>query len=210
LLDRSFSGGIDTDGRHRSNARLRFVYDRVRNLDTLFDRRQVVYSANFTVNRVVSQLNIGGFAGDDVDLENNRLGRTVDIAAGGVLRPTSRLQINLTNDIRWLSERRAGQSSRVFTAQVERIRAQYVFNSRTFVRAIVQNTRTNRNIALYDDPVAPHSGSLAAQFLFAYKVNWQSVLFVGLGDLRDAGPNDGDLKDAQKQVFIKISRAFLR
>ena len=35
----------------------------------------------------------------------------------------------------------AGASGRLFTAQVERIRATYTFNSKMFVRGIVQNVR---------------------------------------------------------------------
>ncbi|HSP15849.1 MAG TPA: DUF5916 domain-containing protein [Thermoanaerobaculia bacterium] len=209
-LYRLISGGVDTDGRHRLNARLRFAYDRVRNGDSFFNRGQFLYNMNFAVNGVISQVNLGGFAGQDVDFANNRLGRTVDIAVGGILRPTSRLQINLTNDVRWLTERPDDHSSRLFTAQVERVRAQYVLNSRMFVRAIAQNTRTNRNVTLYDGGAVPHNGSLATQFLFAYTVNWQSVLFVGFGDLREAGPYDGNLQESKRQLFIKISRAFLR
>src|SRR5256886_13594606 len=51
-----------------------------------------------------------------------------------------------------------------------------------FVRAIVQNERTNRGLTT---PSRRHGGALSTQLLYAYKVNWQSVLYVGYGDIRD-------------------------
>ena len=51
------------------------------------------------------------------------------------------------------------------------------------MRAVVQNQRTHRD--RFDSPEAPRSGSLSTQVLFAYQLNWQSVLYVGYGDLRD-------------------------
>lgn len=210
LLERFFSAGLDGDGRLRSNMSAAVIFDRVRSGTVLLDRRQLQFAANFTVSRVVSQINVSGTVGQDVDFHNSLPGHGADISLGGRLRPTSHLQVDLTNDVRWLEESPHGQTSRLFTAQVERVRAEYAFTSRSFVRAIVQNTRTNRNLGLYGSGVTQHDGALAAQLLFAYKVNWQSVLFVGFGDVRDAGPFDADLRDARRQFFVKISRAFLR
>ena len=56
----------------------------------------------------------------------------------------------------------------------------------------------------------PHGGSLATQMLFAYKVNWQSVLYVGYGDLRDVTNAEGDFDLGSRQVFMKLSYAFQR
>jgi hypothetical protein len=45
--------------------------------------------------------------------------------------------------------------------------------------------------------------------LFAYKVNWQSVVFLGYGDNRIL--SDGNrLEKADRQFFIKVSYAFQR
>ena len=46
--------------------------------------------------------------------------------------------------------------------------------------------------------------------LFAYKVNWQSVLYVGYGDLRDVTGLEGDFDLGERQVFMKLSYAFQR
>jgi hypothetical protein len=93
---------------------------------------------------------------------------------------------------------------------VERIRAQYTFTPRMFVRAIVQNQRTARNTSFYADETDHRSGQLATQALFAYKLNWQSVLFFGFGDLRGVTAEEGDFEKDARQVFLKLSYAFQR
>jgi len=103
-----------------------------------------------------------------------------------------------------------GRRGRLFTAQVERVRAQYMFNNRMFLRGILQNQRTSRGRDLYTSDVDQHSGSFASQLLFAYKLNWQTVMFLGVGDLREVVADNGDFEPSARQVFLKMSYAFQR
>jgi len=57
--------------------------------------------------------------------------------------------------------------------------------------------------------VKPRSGDFAGSILFAYKLNWQSVMFVGYGDDRALSPG-GDLAPVDRQFFAKLSYAFQR
>ena len=52
----------------------------------------------------------------------------------------------------------------------------------------------------------PH---LSASALFAYKLNWQSVLFVGYGDDRELS-HEYELEKTGRQFFTKVSYAFQR
>ena len=79
-----------------------------------------------------------------------------------------------------------------------------------FLRAIVQNQRSNFNQNFYSFGVDQHGGSLASQLLFAYKVNWQTLIFVGYGDLRDVTADAGDFAKDSRQFFMKVSYAFQR
>jgi hypothetical protein len=83
-----------------------------------------------------------------------------------------------------------------------------MFTPRMFVRAVVQNQRTHSD--RFDFPDDPHSGQLATQLLFAYKVNWQSEIYVGYGDLRDVTGAEGNFDLGSRQVFMKLSYAFQR
>lgn len=68
---------------------------------------------------------------------------------------------------------------------------------------------TTRTPDLYLDVVGRRSGSLNASALFAYKLNWQSVLFVGYGDDRQSDDAHA-LAPTGQQIFVKMSYAFQR
>ncbi|MEO8383447.1 MAG: DUF5916 domain-containing protein [Acidobacteriota bacterium] len=206
LLYRQISAGVGMDGKFRSFTRLRVAHDTVANAGETFDRDRLYYQVQFAVNRVISFIGMDGWVGDEVDFNNNRLGRGANMNANVQIRPSNHLALGLTSGIRWLGI----SGDRLFTSQVERLRATYTFNERMFVRAILQNQRTNRDRDLYGFEVDQHGGSLAGQALFAYKLNWQTVFYVGYGDLREATANEGDLEPSNRQFFAKVSYAFQR
>ena len=210
LLYRLFSAGFGADGKFRSFSRWRYAIDTVRNGEDVFTRKRVYFEEDFAVNHVLPSVGINGWGGDEVDFANNRLGKGANVNLSASLRPSDRFSISLTNGLRWLRVRpEDAPAARLFTSQVERVRGQYMFTPRMFVRAVVQNQHTNRDAALFTSSVPRHGGSLATQMLFAYQVNWQSVLYVGYGDLRDVTDTDHfDL--GSRQVFMKLSYAFQR
>jgi hypothetical protein len=206
ILYRLASAGFGADGKHRSFTRLRIAHDTVRSGDDVFDRNRLYFQFQFGVNRVISYISTDGWAGEEVDFDNNRLGRGANVNFNATLRPTNHLAVGLTSSLRWLNI--AGD--RLFTSQVERMRATYTFNARTFLRAIVQNTRTNRDRDLYGFETDQHSGDLSNQLLFAYKLNWQTVFYVGYGDLQEVTGVDGEFLPSNRQFFAKVSYAFQR
>src|SRR5262249_38183412 len=102
-----------------------------------------------------------------------------------------------------------GGRSRLFTARVDRLRATYNFSARCFVRAIGQWTETRRDPSLYTDEVSRREGAFTGSLLFAYKLNWQTVLFAGYGDTRELTA-DEDLARTDRQFFVKLSYALQR
>jgi hypothetical protein len=189
----------------------------------VLSRNQLVYTVQFAVSRLIPQVSFDGWVGQDIDFFNNRVGHGARVNFSTSLRPTSRLAMSTTTVLQWLSEKgaTAGVEGRLFTAQVERVRAQYMFSPRMFVRAVVQNQRTSSNPLIYGVDLPLRDGNLSSQLLFAYKVNWQSVLYVGYGDIRDV--NEEVQVDAtnpanrvyrrnfllsNRQLFFKLSYAF--
>jgi hypothetical protein len=57
--------------------------------------------------------------------------------------------------------------------------------------------------------VRARDAAFTASALFAYKLYWQTVLFVGYGDDRALAETD-TLEPASRQFFAKISYAFQR
>ena len=207
-LYRLMSFGFGSDGKYQSFNRLRYAYETVRAGDQLFQRHQLLFSEQFSLGRKISQVGANGWIGQEVDFTNLHLGRGASISPFATIRPTNHLQLDLTTGLRWLTVPNSGERHRVFTSQVERLRASYTFNSRMFLRTILQNQRTNRNDRLYLEMVDRHSGSLASQLLFAYKLNWQTVMYVGYGDLHDVLPEENEFRPSNRQFFFKLSYAF--
>ena len=102
-----------------------------------------------------------------------------------------------------------GISGRLFTADLARVKATYVFNARFLIRLIGQYLDTRRDTALWIDPVAAREGEFDGSVLLAYKLNWQTVVFLGYGDNRTLQEN-GSLTRAERQAFLKVSYAFQR
>jgi hypothetical protein len=67
----------------------------------------------------------------------------------------------------------------------------------------------DRAPALYTEEVVPHEGTLSGQLLLSYKLNWQSVVFVGYGDDRELSDLD-HLEKLDRQFFVKLSYALQR
>ena len=65
--------------------------------------------------------------------------------------------------------------------------AQYLW-----LRLIAQYVETERDVSLYANPddFDDETGFLSASAVFAYKLNWQTVLFVGYGDNRELSEFD--------------------
>lgn len=53
------------------------------------------------------------------------------------------------------------------------------------------------------------SGSWSGSMLVAYKLDWQSVVFLGYGDNRTL-VEDNRFEKADRQFFLKLSYAFQR
>ncbi|HEY2944339.1 MAG TPA: DUF5916 domain-containing protein [Vicinamibacteria bacterium] len=210
LLFRELSVGAGMDGRWNSFMRFRYASDRVRTGDLVLPRQQFIYTVNANPSRAVSQLSLDGFVGQQIDFANNRRGHGADVTLQGTLRPTNHLELRLRSGRRWLNVNPGtGGSSRLFTAQVQRLRATYNFTARAFLRLIGQWVETNRDPSLYTTEVARRDGDFSGSALFAYKLNWQTVLFVGYGDNRALTETE-DLVRADRQLFLKLSYALQR
>jgi hypothetical protein len=208
LLFRTFSAGVGMDGRYRSFWRFRVAKDAVRSDKTVFARDRFYYQAEISPSQKFTRVTLSGWVGEEVDFVKNRLGEGADINLTATLRPTNHLQLALTSGMRFLNV----DEGHLFTSQIERIRATYTFNTKMFVRAIVQNRRNNFNRDLYlpEAELDQHSGNVATQLLFAYKLNWQTVLFLGGGDLREVKADEGDFQKTGREIFLKVSYAFQR
>jgi hypothetical protein len=92
---------------------------------------------------------------------------------------------------------------------VERLKATYTFSPRSFLRLIGQQDRTDRDPDLYIDSVDAHTGTLSFSSLYAFKLNWETVFFLGYGD-EAALTEERRYEADSRSLFLKISYAFQR
>jgi hypothetical protein len=209
LAFRQTSAGFGLDARWSSFLRLRWARETYRVGDQLLGRDLAYLSFNASPGRRWAKVGLDGFFGEDVDFQNGREGRGGSLTFTSTFRPTDHLDLGITLRRRFLDVPSAGRDVRLFTARVERLKATYTFDARTFLRLVVQAVETERRVEAYNHPVRREDRGVDASLLFAYKLNWQTVLFAGVGDQR-ALDDDGELADAGRQLFLKLSYAFQR
>ncbi len=210
VLLRQFYAGFGFDGRWGSRGRFRFFKDDVQAGGVLVPRHQMVYDVSISPTRFVSNIELQGWVGQEADFDNSRPGHGANVNLSGAVRPTDHLEVQLLGAKRWLDVAPSPTSrGRLFTADIERIRATYTFSSRMFLRLIGQWARTVRDTTLYVDDADAKDGGFGGSALLAYKLNWQTVMFVGFGDSREFDAA-GVLQKKDRQFFAKLSYALQR
>jgi hypothetical protein len=217
LLLRSLDPGFELQGFWNSFISVEHRTDRVWTGSRLVDAGYFVTTVQMSPSLRVSDLSLNLTAGDDVDFANQRPGRGVTLAAQTTVRPTDHLTLQLNGSRRWLDVSPAGggvlgdRDARLFTAEVARVKATYTFTSRAFLRLIAQRVRTVRDLGLYDPALgfAHREEGVTGSALLSYKLNWQTVLFLGYSDDRALAVDDR-LAPAGREIFLKVSYAFQR
>jgi len=210
LLLQQVSAGAGMDALWSSQVQLSYSHDRILAGTEVLPRQQLVYSVSVSPSMTFSQIELSGSAGQQIDFENARTGTGADIAVALTVRPTPHLELILNESLRWLDVRSDGEKQRLFTARVDRLRATYSFSARMFIRAIGQYEVTRRDPDLYLEDVARKEATFSASALFAFKLDWQSVLFLGYGDNQAFSDMTRSLEPEVRQLFLKFSYAFQR
>jgi hypothetical protein len=210
LISREWLPGFGMDTRWDGFMQFRYIDDRVRAGDQVIGQKQFGYIAQFSPSRRLTQIEVDGTTGQAIDFDNSRPGHGTTINLNARLNPTNHLEVSLLGSLRWLNvDNAAGAAQRLFTARVSRARGTYTFTSRLFVRAIAQYVSTERDPSLYLETVSARSGEFGGSLLLAYKLNWQSVMFIGYGDDREL-TDAGQLAPLDHRFFVKLSYAFQR
>jgi hypothetical protein len=147
----------------------------------------------------------------------------IDVIAGGRLdyaggREGERLQVHpgfwyqagrhLRFELDYTREQMEVDAGWLYDAGVGQLGVAWQFDSRTFVRAILQHVdyEFNPEVDLADrEPEYQH---LFSQLLFSYKLNPQTVFFLGYSD-NSYGDVTTDLTRQDRTLFVKVGYAFV-
>ncbi|HBL28636.1 MAG TPA: hypothetical protein DD490_17510 [Acidobacteria bacterium] len=170
---------------------------------TVYDLdRQTAYTQISPSGNV--RLSLGGLFGDQIDYANARKGRIFELTPGVLLRLGRHVSLQLDHAFQTLDV----DGGELYEIRLTQLQAIYQHNVRTFVRAIVQYQDLQSHPGLYNEPREPEAKDLFGQFLFSYKLNPQTVLFVGYTDSR-AGLRNVGLTQTGRTFFLKLGYAFL-
>ncbi len=208
LLSRILRGGVDLANRGTLHMRIQGVSEDQRVGTALLTQNQgrlwLSVAPSGTVARLVLQLH----AGSAIDFDNAREGTGSGGSIDLVLRSRKHLEVAVNAERDVLDVSPAGsRSGRLFTADLARVRATWTFTPRIFVRVISQLVETRRDPGLYTFEVDRKSSDLESSVLLAYKLNWQSVAYLGWGDSRIFLPLTARREAAAREIFFKLSYA---
>jgi hypothetical protein len=162
----------------------------------IFEQDYWLASVRILPNRRFSYLKLESRYGDELDFGASRLGTGTTIAVLARLSPVDRLQAELSGERHWLDV----EGVRAFLATVGQAKVTYAFTARSFSRLIGQWDALE--LGESGDSDTSFSGSV----LYGYRLNWQSILYVGYGN----EPGENPLLDRSRHeaLFVKVAYAF--
>jgi len=147
--------------------------------------------------------------GDNVDLANTRLAMERRFRPNVEWNVGEHLLLRLQHTKATLTAKDTG--ARIFQANLTDLRVTWQFNVRSYIRFTTQRQDVERNVAVYTDRTTPgRSITLGAQLLYAYKLNPQTVLYVGAANSGLEDDRTIDIMPTNRTMFAKISYAWLR
>ncbi len=210
LIERFVIPAFGMDALWNSFVRVELAQEDIRAVDHVFRRHQFRPVVELRPGRVFSFFHVDGAFGDEIDFANDRLGTGTTVNVQGEFLIGQHLRLSPLYRRRAIDVDAApGLSGRLVTADIERLRAVWNFNSRAWIRLIGQRVETTRRPELWTFDVLAHEEDFSGSAVFAYKLNWQTVIYLGYGDARTLDEQD-ELKPAERQVFFKMSYAFRR
>ena len=143
-------------------------------------------------------------AGENIDFTNAQEGDEIAIQPG--------FQLRIGRHLNWrfdyLKQTLEVDEGDVFDVDIAQTTLVYQFNVRTFVRAIFQYQNLERDAEVFPFPVNTKQEDLLTQLLFSYKINPQTVLFLGYNE-NGFGTQDFSITETDRAIFLKVGYAFI-
>ena len=142
--------------------------------------------------------------GNNIDFANARLGQLLTIGPQANLFIGKHFQIDLQHNFQMME---IGGAT-LYATNLSDVRLTYQFNTRSFLRAIVQYSQTERERGLYRFNVDHRTKNLTMQLLYSYKINPQTRFFIGYSDTGMQNDTLDSLEETNRTVFAKVSYAW--
>lgn len=145
-------------------------------------------------------------SGKQIDFANSRLADQLRVEPSLDLNVGRHMLLRLRHTLLQLEH---DDGERILDAQLSDARLTWQFNLRSFVRFTVQRQHVKRNLALFvDSGTHSHSLTMGSQLLYSYKVNPQTVFFIGYSDNYIDDDRYDDLTSTDRTYFVKLAYAW--
>ncbi len=205
LLEKEFEAYAAINGPLQSFAEFGGLTRKTLFDDILFQEDKLSLYAEF---KPLSGVFLGLWArvGDQVDFANSRLGDERRLEPRVEWNLTRRLLFRLRSTLLRLD---SNEGPNIFDAAVHDARLTWQFNVRSFLRLTVQHRDVERNQDLYVDEVDARSRSQGRQLLYSWKLNPQTVFFLGYSDRMVDDDDLARLTTTDRTVFLKLGYAWI-
>lgn len=224
FIEHSFNGGVELLGPKLSLVNINVIQATktglrhnasklaITNNTTQFNEQVIkLYTEFQPTNRVF--MGLGYDFGDKIDYNNDRMGTFNEIYAELNTYVTDHLYIALTHTYSKLKAKPAitlsATNDTVFTANLTNLRISYQFDVQSYLKFSLEyidikyNNNNNPLISLNNI-----NKDLSTQLIYSYKVNPQTVFFLGYSDNSFQNDNLTKIRRAEKTFFTKISYAW--
>ena len=220
-LLRSEGVGFELDGKFDSAIGAWYVDEEVFVRTRLLPRTQWRLLFEISPGAAFPHFRVEGSVGDEIDFDNEREGSGASLTATATIRAGDHLEIKVDGERSWVDvddvdrvDATGRRDARLFTSELWRAKATYNITARAFLRAIGQWTTDERDPTLYLLPVEARTHDFQGSLLLAYKLNWQTVFYIGYNDLEEElrDPLSGRRRSepVERRIFVKLSYAFQR
>jgi len=217
LLDKSITSSFAIDGPLQAYFNLSFIYaDKVGlrhnesilsidNNTTRFTEKLISFNASFQpLNQLYAEAEVT--IGDKIDFRNNRIGEYTELYTN----LTYNINQHLTADLYFTTTELDADGSNVYQADLTELRVSYQFDVHSYLKLNVVYSDVQRNPD--NNPhinVLKKDKNLSTQLIYAYKLNPQTVFYLGYSDNSYQDDYISNIRRDQKTFFTKISYAWM-
>ncbi|MBU2893862.1 carbohydrate binding family 9 domain-containing protein [Colwellia sp. D2M02] len=224
FIERSMDGSFYIDGPRQSALEVTLTH--AEKIGLRHDDSSLAIEGNttrFTENQVniysKAQLNprlymnIDMTFGDKIDYRNNRLGTINNVSANLTWNITNHLEFDITHTYSELNAENINNPTsgdNVYTAHLTNLLLSYQFDVQSYLKLTLVYSDIDRNVN--NNPyttVSAKNKDLSSQLIYAYKLNPQTVFFLGYSDNSYQDDYLDDLSRAERTFFSKISYSWM-
>ena len=191
-------------GPWQSWTQVHLVDSRERHEGVLYDKSRAMLYTEFVPVAGLQLVFVGSY-GDSIDYSNDRLAKSRWIEQSTNWNISRNFLLRLWSTFSSLKTR---DDERVFDAMLVDSRLTWQFSVRSFLRLTLQYRDVERNQDVYFEDVDEHSKSVGRQLLYSYKLNPQTVFFLGYSDSYLDNDDLDSLTAEDRTWFMKIGYAW--